>query len=233
MGYHQAGFEVLGVDINPQPNYPFEFHQADAMTYPLEGFDAIHASPPCQAYSLTERLNENQHPDLLAATRKRLRATGLPWVIENVKGAPLRDPQVLEGQMFGLNLHRPRLFETSWGFEAPHLRPPPPCQVKMGREAGPGEAIQVVGHFSGVEEARVAMETPWMNRDEMAQAIPPAYTRFIGEALLSVVSEQKRWNRSCPTCEGEGRVYQEIWAGDQRGEEDAGACPDCQLEVAA
>jgi DNA (cytosine-5)-methyltransferase 1 len=94
VGYHRAGFEVVGVDINPQPNYPYEFHQADAMTYPLDGFDAIHASPPCQAHSaMSVMWNAREHPDLVAATRARLVATGLPYVIENVASSRRRSPQ--------------------------------------------------------------------------------------------------------------------------------------------
>lgn len=94
MGYHRAGFEVVGVDIKPQPRYPFEFHQGDAMTWPLEGFDAIHASPPCQAYTVAQNATRNgaAHPDLVAPVRERLQATGKPWVMENVVGAPLIHP---------------------------------------------------------------------------------------------------------------------------------------------
>ena len=99
MGYHRAGFEVVGVDIKPQPHYPFEFHQADALTFPLDGFDAIHASPPCQAYSTMTR-KPSDHPDLYAPTRSRLVATGLPYVIENVIGAPYTHGFVLCGSMF-------------------------------------------------------------------------------------------------------------------------------------
>ncbi len=99
MGYHRAGFEVVGVDIVDQPNYPFEFHQADAMIYPLDGFDAIHASPPCQAYS-TISPHGKEYPDLYRATRDRLIAHGGVWVIENVIGAPYRSGFILCGSMF-------------------------------------------------------------------------------------------------------------------------------------
>jgi DNA (cytosine-5)-methyltransferase 1 len=205
VGYAQAGFEVVGVDIEPQPNYPFEFWCGDALVM-LDillrggglqaalynrGWDAIHASPPCQAYTKAEKLMGGDHPDLVAATRELLEATGLPYVIENVKGAPLFNPQLLEGQMFGLNTHRPRLFETNWGYRAPVMRPPPPRQAKMGRRPKPGEAIQVVGHFSDVAAAREAMGIPWMNQGELAQAIPPAYTEAIGTALLTHLNTQK------------------------------------------
>lgn len=187
MGYHRAGFEVVGVDIDPQPNYPFEFIQGDALEADLTGFDAIHASPPCQAYSNTQRLQKNDHPDLLAKVREFLDRQRRPYVIENVKGAPMKNPQVLEGQMFGLNTHRPRLFETNWGFEAPLLRQPPPQQVKMGRRPKEGEAIQVVGNFTDVSAGREAMGIDWMTRRELALAIPPAYTEHIGGYLMEEV----------------------------------------------
>src|SRR5678815_3968779 len=103
MGYHRAGFEVVGVDIKPQPHYPFEFHQADAMTFPLEGFDAIHASPPCQAFcDLKDMHNAKQHDNLLTPIRKRLAESGVPYVIENVRGAPLDGKLRLCGSMFDL-----------------------------------------------------------------------------------------------------------------------------------
>src|SRR5512139_314282 len=133
VGYHRAGFDVVGVDINPQPNYPFEFVQADALwalqqlqvgsllDYHLSDFDAIHASPPCQRYSTATKRNgtELEHPDLIGPTRELLQATGLPYVIENVVGAPLRDSILLCGSWFalgadGYRLKRHRLFETSW-----------------------------------------------------------------------------------------------------------------------
>ena len=194
MGYHRAGFDVVGIDIKPQPHYPFMFLYGDALaflrgreweTYGL-GIDAIHASPPCQAYTKARKLQGNVHEDLISPTRELLKATGLPYVIENVKGAPLRDPVVLEGQMFdGLNVHRPRLFETNWPLGVPALIPPPPRQTKMGRPPREGEAMQVVGHFSDVPAGREAMGIDWMTQGELAQAIPPAYTEFIGQQLLA------------------------------------------------
>jgi len=189
-GYQEAGFEVWGVDLSPQPNYCGEkFTKMDAFSYldyhGWEWFDAIHASPPCQAYSRAKQIQNNDHPELLDETRHRLIQTGLPYVIENVKGAPLVNPVMLEGQMFGLNTHRPRLFETNWPLTVPALVPPPPRQAKMGRQPKPGEEIQVVGHFTDMKAAQDAMGIDWMTRGELAQAIPPAYTRFIGEQLMS------------------------------------------------
>lgn len=194
VGYHLAGFEVVGVDILPQPNYPFEFIQADALQVlsgVLSEFDAIHASFPCQFATKARKLHGNDHPDLVTPGRELLEQTGLPWVMENVKGAPLRNPVLLEGQMFdGLNVHRPRLFETNWPLEVPLLRLAPPRQTKMGRPPVPGEAMQVVGHFSDVPAGRKAMGIDWMTQGELAQAIPPAYTEFIGRQLLKHVRQE-------------------------------------------
>lgn len=187
-GYHLAGFDVVGVDINPQPNYPFEHHVADAVEYLLEHgheFDAIHASPPCQAYTNAQRIQGNTHPDLVAPTRNALEAVGRPWVIENVPGSPLRSPQVLCGAMFGLGTYRHRWFETSWPllapFEPPHTAP----VAKMGRPPKAGEFMHVVGNFSGVVQARRAMGIDWMTRDELRESIPPAYTAHIGTQLIN------------------------------------------------
>lgn len=187
MGYHRAGFEVVGVDIKPQQRYPFEFHQGDAMTYPLDGFDAIHASPPCQRYTRARNLRGRSHPDLIGVVRERLQRQGSPWVIENVPGAPLHNPTLLCGTMFGLRVYRHRLFESSFvlPFEmhpAHHRQ-----QVKMGRPVREGDVIQVVGNFSGVEYARQAMGTPWMAQNEMREAIPPSYTEWIGQRLMETL----------------------------------------------
>jgi DNA (cytosine-5)-methyltransferase 1 len=198
-GYHLAGYRVVGVDLVPQPHYPFEFHQGDALTYPLEGFDLIHASPPCQDYSATKVLNRTEHPRLIEPVRARLRACGRPHVIENVQRAPLLLPVELCGAMFpqlrGM-LYEHRLFEAS--FVIP--RPPHPAHAwpvtKMGRPPRPGECMQVTGHFSDVAEARRRMGIGWMTRDELAQAIPPAYTRHVGLAAIEckpAPSQESLW----------------------------------------
>lgn len=192
MGYHQAGFDVVGVDIDPQPRYPFEFHQADALTFDLDGFDAIHASPPCQAHTTAQRIRGNTHPDLIAPTRERLMAAGVPWVIENVPGAPLHDPTMLCGGMFdGLRVYRHRLFETSFPLEAP----PHPDHVaplrKMGRPPEAGDFMHIVGNFSGVQQGREAMGIDWMNRDGLRESIPPAYARHVGTQLFAACSARK------------------------------------------
>ena len=188
MGYWLAGFDVVGVDIEPQKRYPFRFIQADALTFPLPGFDLIHASPICKSYSATAVLNDASHPRQVEAVRERLAGSGVPYVIENVPGAPLRSPVMLCGAMFpGLRVYRHRLFEASFRIPAP---PEPEHRwplAKMGRPVRPGEFMQPVGHFSDVAAARAAMQIPWMVRDELAQAIPPAYTLHVGRAALAAL----------------------------------------------
>jgi DNA (cytosine-5)-methyltransferase 1 len=193
-GYADAGMEVFGVDIQPQPKYPFGFHRGDAIEYLMEHyqeFDAVHASPPCQEHSNstnTWKAKGKEYPELIGPTRRALILCGLPYVIENVPGAPLLKPVLLCGTMFRRPLYRHRLFETSFPLAQPahpeHTAP----QVKMGRNPKPGEYIQVVGHFSGVPAAREAMQINWMGQKELAQAIPPAYTRYVGKALVAYIS---------------------------------------------
>ena len=120
MGLHRAGFDVVGVDIYPQPRDPFEFRRADAMTFPLDGFDFIWASPPCQQFcALRTREDLSGYPDLIDPIRQRLVATGKPFVIENVPGAPVRKDLILCGNMFGLRSYRHRHFECSFPVEQP------------------------------------------------------------------------------------------------------------------
>jgi DNA (cytosine-5)-methyltransferase 1 len=198
MGYHRAGFEVVGVDIQPQPHYPFEFHQADALTFPSVMFDAIHASPPCQRYSDLAKRNGNAHthPDLVAPTRALLHSTYLPYVIENVEGAPLIDPVILCGTMFpGLRVLRHRGFETSFAFEAPTHGRHPLVYTMDKRKSHYGQLddrtafVQVTGGGNcSVAAARDAMGIDWMTKGELNEAIPPAYTEWIGEALLGLLA---------------------------------------------
>lgn len=183
-GYARAGFEVVGVDIEPQPHYPFEFYQADALTFPLDGFDAAAASPPCQAHTLCQRIRDNNHPELIGPIRARLKAAGIPYAIENVVGAPLIDPIELCGAMFGLRTYRHRLFECSFPIEAPYHPDHTAPVRKMGRPPQPGEFMHVVGNFSGVKQARKAMGIDWMPRDKLREAIPPAYTEYVGRAMM-------------------------------------------------
>jgi DNA (cytosine-5)-methyltransferase 1 len=187
MGYVQAGFDVVGVDIKKQPNYPFEFHRADALTFDFRGFDAVAASPPCQRYTNAQKIRQREHPNLVAPIRRRLKANKRPYVIENVVGAPLINPIELCGAMFSLQVYRHRLFECSFPIAAPvhpiHVAP----LRKMGRPVKPGEFMHVVGNFSGVAQARKAMCIDWMTRDELRESIPPAYTEYIGRHLMTCV----------------------------------------------
>ena len=199
MGYHLAGFEVIGVDIRPQPHYPFEFHQADALTFPLDGFDLIHASPPCQAYSVTRSLwPDRERDDLVDATRSRLEAAAIPFVIENVPGAPLRPDMTLCGAMFGLRVKRHRVFECSF----PTMQPMHRCWGPSGQKRHNRDSdgmptlatrrfISIAGHNFHVADAREAMGIDWMNQREIAQAIPPAYSRYLGQAFLAQYAERR------------------------------------------
>ncbi|SNS79115.1 DNA cytosine methyltransferase [Actinacidiphila glaucinigra] len=188
MGYHLAGFDVTGIDTAAQPRYPFTFVQADALEYLAahgSGFDLIHASPPCQRYTRAQQIRGREHPDLIEPLRDLLLATGRPYVIENVPGAPLLDPVELCGAMFGLRTYRHRRFETS--FPLPHRHHPRHLapSAKMGRPVRDGEYLQVVGNFSGVALARTVMGMPWANRDGLREAVPPAYTRHIAAQFLT------------------------------------------------
>ena len=194
MGYHQAGFEVVGVDHNPQPNYPFKFYQMgweDALKkLDLSEFDVIHASPPCQGYSVTKSLSKSTAPKLINEVRRQLQAIGKPYVIENVPGAKreLINPLVLRGNMFGLRVIRDRYFETDPWLMCSLVVP---VDGSTGSHRGmstlsKGGYITVAGHNFKVEEARYAMGCPWMNQKELAQAIPPAYTEWIGQQLKAI-----------------------------------------------
>jgi DNA (cytosine-5)-methyltransferase 1 len=196
MGYHRAGFEVVGVDIKPQPHFPFEFHQGDALEYLAEHgheFDAIHASPPCQGYSVTRHIHGYEYPLLIEETRELLLATGKPYVIENVMGAPMNNPTILDGRMFGLRVIRRRQFETNW-----FLLAPAPAQVTVYTHSSKGYSahrngathITVAGHNYDFEDGKAAMKIDWMTKDELAEAIPPAYTEFIGRALMRQLTER-------------------------------------------
>lgn len=196
MGYHRAGFEVVGVDINPQPHYPFEFHQADALTYPLDGFNVIHASPPCQRYARIGCVHgvRCNHPDLIEPIKNRLIECGAPWVIENVPDSYLQDSFVLCGSMFGLGsvgemdgiyrqLRRHRLFQSNIMMLAPECRHKGEPIGVYGR-GGPQRAERNRGYMGGRRERIEAMGIDWMNTAELSNAIPPAYTEFIGHQLM-------------------------------------------------
>ena len=199
VGYHRAGFEVVGVDINMQKHYPFEFHQANAFEF-LEQhgheFDVIHASPPCQAFTDLKKMhNAKSHTDLLTPMRAALQQLGKPYIIENVEGAPMHRYIVLCGTMFSLGteeaeLRRHRRFEVS-----PYIAPVEPCRH--------GIKSRVIGVYGGhgrdrrrtvntqdfsTEQRREAMGIDWMNGQELSQAIPPKYTQWIGQRLLEALA---------------------------------------------
>jgi len=201
VGYARAGFEVVGVDIDPQPRYPFEFIQADALGLDPEfvaSFDAIHASPPCQSYSDLAKRNGNADawPRLIDPTRDLLVASGKPWVIENVEGAPLRNPVVLCGTMFpGLRVLRHRLFEASFPIVAPPHGKHPKVHTFDKRKSHYGKTndmldfVQVTGGGNcTVAAAKDAMGITWMTKNEMNESIPPAYTKLIGDQLMAYIA---------------------------------------------
>jgi DNA (cytosine-5)-methyltransferase 1 len=196
-GYARAGWEVVGVDIAEQPRYPFEFHRGDAITMGAtllewQQFDAVHASPPCQAHSDLQKQSKRFYEDLIAPTRALLERSGLPYVIENVEGAPLLDPVVLCGTMFpGLRVIRHRLFETNWPLSAPPHGAHPLVFTHDKRKAHYGRLdqdtsfVQVTGGGNAtVANKAAAMGINWMTGRELNEAIPPAYTTWVGQQLL-------------------------------------------------
>jgi DNA (cytosine-5)-methyltransferase 1 len=195
MGYHRAGFDVTGVDLAPQPRYPFAFVLADALAYVAahgREFDAIHASPPCQKFTaLAARWPGRSYPNLIDATRAGLEATGRPWAIENVPGAPLRHHITLCGTMFGLRVYRHRRFETSWlMFQPEH----PAHTVRAGGHKSQRQRKQhyLAGGFVTItgnvgSYCGPGMGIDWMTGEELSQAIPPAYTEWVGLQLRKVL----------------------------------------------
>lgn len=225
MGYHRAGFEVVGVDIAPQSRYPFEFHQADALEYVAahgHEFDAIHASPPCQAHSVITP-DKSLHVDLIPETRVQLYRLNLPYVIENVGGArkALVNPLMLCGAQFGLKVYRHRFFESNVFLFHPEHQPHRDNTPRAGHGISDkgfisitsgGKSLKhggdsarrrsgtfgmsdkgfvcVSGHFSGIDYCRYAMGIDWMTSRELSQAIPPAYTEYLGRQLIRYVMER-------------------------------------------
>ena len=191
MGYSRAGFEVVGVDIVPQKHYPFEFHQANAMTFPLDEFDVIHASPPCQRFtSLKFVFDSSKYEDLVDPIRQRLIASGKPYVIENVVGAPLRRDLILCAAPFGLRSYRHRIFESNVPLMQPdHPKHVVPVNRRKTNRRGHWDAggfvtvVGDIGRYVGPE----AMGIDWMTGNELSQAIPPAYTQFIGDQIMRVL----------------------------------------------
>ena len=193
MGYHRAGFEVVGVDIKPQPHFPFKFIQADAMTFSLDGYDVIHASPPCQAYSKCGGNHRWKHPDLIDSVRDRLIASAKFFVIENVEQARFKliNPIMLCGSMFDLKIYRHRYFEINpeiavliypcnHSFTPIYITGTPKLSKKIFVRKDPSAKIK-----------RDALKTPWMTITEMDEAIPPAYTEWIGKQLMRILKNDQ------------------------------------------
>lgn len=207
-GLTQAGFRVIGIDVEPQPRYPFEFVQGDfAELLPALVREyrpvAVVDSPPCQHDTVAQVIQGRNHPDLIGPHRDAILATGLPYWIENVGGAArkgkLHDPIRLCGLMFGLKTDRHRYFETSFPVAVPehpvgprgredHTDMP---KTKMGRPFVDGELRQYVGNFHGVAAAREDLGVPWMNRDGVRECIPPAYGRFLGSQLMAYLNLER------------------------------------------
>lgn len=188
MGYYRAGFDVVGIDIKRQPRYPFPFIQGDALNPPVDltKFDAIHASPPCQKYSAATKHLAKMSPKLIEPMRALLKGSGKPYVMENVPGAPLKWPMMICGLALGLKVKRHRLFESG------HLMLSLLCPqshpgnwfVVFGHEVRDRRHGHAAGRKNKLAEGREAMGIDWMTRGELSEAIPPAYTEFIGKQLI-------------------------------------------------
>ena len=199
MGYHRAGFDVVGVDIKPQPRYcGDEFYQSDALGFLHSGFDmvqfdAVHASPPCQRFSQMSKCRPglaDEYPDLVAPVRELLKATGLPWVIENVVGAPLETPVQICGTGLGMKVQRHRWFESNialWGVPCQHRENS--WDPRYGHATGrKRRRVPVIGEWRVKKHLQdEAMGIDWMTLPELSEAIPPAYTEFVGAQLLAVI----------------------------------------------
>jgi len=197
VGYARAGFEVVGVDVAPMPRYPFEFHQGDALEYLAEHwqeFDAVHASPPCQAYSALRAMHPNKiHPDLVDPTRWALLDVGLPFVMENVVGAPMRNAVTLCGSMFGLSalcrdgvrrqLRRHRPFETNVLIMLDRTCEHSGQPIGVYGTGGGGQMTHSYKSIRGEDGEAMGMD--WGTRREISQAIPPDYTEYLGAQLLT------------------------------------------------
>ncbi len=189
VGYRRAGFEVTGVDILPQPDYPGEFIQADYLTFPLEGYDAYHLSAPCQRWSKQSRCRpelREQYPDHITPMRPRLVETGRPYVMENVEGSPLQNYTTLCGIMFGKEMYRHRWFEASCVLDQPYH---PSHRVRASRAGHweEGTYISVAGHFSPMWKAREVMDIGWMSREDMKESVPPYMTEYVGLQLRTAL----------------------------------------------
>lgn len=195
MGYYRKGFDLTGIDKDPQPNYPFDFIQADLLDldpqWIRDNFDAGHTSPPCQFHSAMSACRPglaDTYPELIGPARELFEAAGIPYVIENVERARpyMRDPITLCGFMFGRELYRHRLFEANF----PLPQPDHPEHTIPASKAGhwvPGTVMSVAGHVAPVAKAREVMEVDWTTREELVEAIPPYYTEWVADHLLTAL----------------------------------------------
>ncbi len=213
-GLQQAGLHVTGVDIRPQPRYcGDEFHQADAMTFPLAGYDFIWASPPCQPFTpaswSARKQGRSNESDLIEPMRRRLQQSSAIWVIENVSGAPLHQGAILLcGLSFGLPLIRHRRFETNWAMLSPsHIRHARGAAIrrevftvfgKPGSQTNRGKAKSRPYPTARTAEAKIALGIDWMTYGEMAESIPPAYSEFIGHQVMQILERSSVHSRVPP-----------------------------------
>lgn len=198
-GLVAAGFDVVGVDIEDQPEYPFTFVRASALEYPLDGFDAVWASPPCQGFTAYRRRPGHVRPclNLIPQTRARLIASGLPYIIENVAfaRAELRDPALLCGSMFGLDVQRHRLFETNFPVQAPECRHDvwTPRFPQATNRTNKRRTVEVGVYRIPLTVQRAAMGIDWMSLGKLSQAIPPAYSEYLGRQLRHFLGYEQDW----------------------------------------
>jgi DNA (cytosine-5)-methyltransferase 1 len=194
VGLYRAGYDVIGVDIDPQPRYPFPFIQADVMQIDFSRFDLAWASPPCQKFCrLNTREDLSGYPDLIEPVRAKLIASGIPYVIENVPEAPIRCDLMLCANMFGLRSYRHRHFECSFPIEQPAH---PEHKIRVNRRGenrrehwANGGFMTITGDV-GVYCGPGAMGIDWMSGNEMSEAIPPAYSEYVGRAALAYTHSQ-------------------------------------------
>lgn len=187
MGYHRAGFDVVGIDNRLQPRYPFQFHQADALEWVRDFghlFDVIHASPPCQRFTQAQRLQGRDHPDLLTPSLEAI-ASRKVWVVENVPGAPMFGAVTICGLALGVKVKRHRLFLSSHQLLATTCPPGHRGEwyTVFGKGALSRKRRSRFSRETGAAKSRLAMGIDWMTREELSQAIPPVYTEFIGIQL--------------------------------------------------
>lgn len=195
MGLHRAGFDVTGVDVESQPAYPFPFLRADATTIDFARFDLVWASPPCQAFTAYKRRYGHvaERPNLIPVMRDKLKAWGGPWIIENVPGAPLESPVTLCGSMFGLDVRRHRIFECSFGVTQPKCRHElqTPRFPQATNRKNLRRTVEVGVWRIPLETQQKAMGIDWMALEELSQAVPPAYSEFLGRAALRHIEAKK------------------------------------------